>query len=195
MKGTEKILAQINADGVKKAEELIARAEEQCARIREDMEKQARELYADKIRSGVLAGQQKLEQLQIKNQEESRTRIERERKALVEQSFALAADKLAALPEQEYRELLVRLALRAAEEAWGELQFNYRDRQLHAEAVVKAANENLGAERLSISEDCGSFKGGIKLCKGSTELDYTLETLAAKLMPELSERIESILFD
>lgn len=195
MKGTEKILAQINADGVKKAEALISQAEEQCAQIRQDCEKQARELYAEKIRTGVLAGQEKLEQLQQKNREESHERLQRERRTLVEQSFALAVDKLLALPEQEYRELLIKLALRAAEEAWGELQFNYRDRQLHAETVVKAANEKLGGERLSISESCGNFKGGLKLCKGSTELDYTLETLSANLIPELSERIETILFD
>lgn len=195
MKGTEKILAQINADGVKKAEALISQAEEQCAQIRQDCEKQARDLYAEKIRTGVLAGQEKLEQLQQKNREESHERLQRERRTLVEQSFALAVDKLLALPEQEYRELLIKLALRAAEEAWGELQFNYRDRQLYAETVVKAANEKLGGERLSVSESCGSFKGGLKLCKGSTELDYTLETLSANLIPELSERIETILFD
>lgn len=195
MKGTEKILAQINADGVKKAEELIARAEEQCSQIRQDCEKQARELYAEKIRAGVTAGQEKLEQLQEKIRQESRERVLQQRKSLVEQSFSLAADKLAALPEKEYRELLVKLALRAAEEARGELQFNYRDRGLHAEAVLEAANEKLEGDKLSLSDNCGSFKGGLKLCAGSRELDYTLETLAAKLMPELYERIESILFD
>ncbi|MBQ9733899.1 MAG: hypothetical protein IJV74_06670 [Clostridia bacterium] len=57
MKGTEKIIEQINADGAKKADAILESASDRCAEIRLEYDKKARELYTEKIREGVSAGQ------------------------------------------------------------------------------------------------------------------------------------------
>ena len=53
MKGTEKIIAHIQADAKTQADAILAQAEQQCASIREEFEKKAGELYGEKIRAGV----------------------------------------------------------------------------------------------------------------------------------------------
>ena len=55
MKGTEKIIAHIRADAEAQAAAIIAQAEQQCAAVREDYDKQAKESYGAKIRAGVKA--------------------------------------------------------------------------------------------------------------------------------------------
>ena len=53
MKGTEKIIAHIKADAKTQVDGILAQAEQQCARIRGDFDKQAAALYAERIRAGV----------------------------------------------------------------------------------------------------------------------------------------------
>ena len=50
MKGTEKIIAHIEADAQAKADEIFAAAERKCAEIKEKYEEKAANLYTDKIR-------------------------------------------------------------------------------------------------------------------------------------------------
>ena len=50
MKGTEKIIAHIHSDAKEQADAILAQAEQQCASIRADYEKQARALPAAALR-------------------------------------------------------------------------------------------------------------------------------------------------
>ena len=60
MKGTEKIIAHIQADAKAQADAILAQAEQQCAEIRRDYEIKAKDAYAEKIRLGVKSNQDKL---------------------------------------------------------------------------------------------------------------------------------------
>ena len=53
MKGTEKIIAHIKADADAQVNAILAQAEQQCAGIRGDFDKQAAALYAERLRAGV----------------------------------------------------------------------------------------------------------------------------------------------
>ena len=53
MRGTDKIIAHIQADAKAQADAILAQAEQQCAGIRETYEAKAKEAYAEKIRAGV----------------------------------------------------------------------------------------------------------------------------------------------
>ena len=50
MKGTEKIIAHIQADAKAQADAILAQAELQCAEIRQSYETKAKERYGEKIR-------------------------------------------------------------------------------------------------------------------------------------------------
>ena len=93
MKGTEKIIEQIKADGAKKADALLEAATERCSEIRLEFDKNARELYASKIREGVSAGQQRLEALRADRAAADAETLEKARQALVEQCIRAAREK------------------------------------------------------------------------------------------------------
>ena len=63
MKGTEKIIAHIQADAKAQADAILKEADEKCASIRADYEKQAKEAYAERIRAGVKANQDRLDSM------------------------------------------------------------------------------------------------------------------------------------
>ena len=63
MKGTEKIIAHIQADANAKADAILAQAEAKCAEIRSGYEQQAKEAYAEKIRTGVKENQDRLDSM------------------------------------------------------------------------------------------------------------------------------------
>ena len=46
MKGTEKIIAHIQADAAAQADAILAQAEKQCAEIREGYERRAKDAYS-----------------------------------------------------------------------------------------------------------------------------------------------------
>ena len=64
MKGTEKIIAHIQADAKAQADAILAQAEQQCAEIRRDYEIKAKDAYAEKIRLGVKSNQDKLDSVE-----------------------------------------------------------------------------------------------------------------------------------
>lgn len=102
MKGTEKISEQIKADGAKKADALLEAATERCGEIRLEFDKNARELYASKIREGVSAGQQRLEALRADRAAADAEALEKERQALVEQCIRAAREKCPELSDGDF---------------------------------------------------------------------------------------------
>lgn len=102
MKGTEKIIEQIKADGAKKADALLEAASERCSEIRLEFDKNARELYASKIREGVNAGQLRLEKLREDRAALDAEALEKERQAMVEQCIRAAREKCPELSEGDF---------------------------------------------------------------------------------------------
>ena len=106
MKGTEKIIAHIQADAAAQADAILAQAEQQCAEIREGYERKAKDAYAEKIRAGVKANQDRLESVERLARMEGRKSVLALKQDMVSKSFDLAVDKLVNLPEEQYDLLL-----------------------------------------------------------------------------------------
>ena len=101
MKGTEKIIAHIKADAKTQVDGILAQAEQQCARIRGDFDKQAAALYAERIRAGVKETQDQVDGTQRIARMEGRKSMLSAKQALVSESFRRALDKIVSLPEEE----------------------------------------------------------------------------------------------
>ncbi len=194
MKGTEKIIAHIQADAKAQADEILAQAEEQCAGIRADYEKQANEAYADRIRAGVKANEDRLDSMNRLASMESRKAILALKQEMVAESFDLAADKLVKLPEAEYIALLAKLAAKASVTGDEEIVLNARDRKAVGTKVVEAANKALTGGRLTLSDKTGDFKGGLILRRGNIEANCTAELLVDLCRDEMAAELAGVLF-
>ena len=124
MKGTEKIIAHIQADAKAQADAILAQAEQQCAEIRQNYEIKARDAYGEKIRVGVKANQDKLDSIDRLARMEGRKSVLALKQEMVSASFDRACEMLVSLPGDKYVELLAKLAAQASVSGDEELVLN-----------------------------------------------------------------------
>ena len=194
MKGTEKIIAHIQADAKSKADAILAAAEKQCEAIRADYDKKAAQVYAEKVRTGTKACQDQVDSVQRIARMEAKKALLSVKQEMVAKSFEQAQELLTSLPEEQYVAFLAKLAARASVSGDEEIVLNERDREAVGEAVVKAANALLKGGKLSLSERTGSFAGGLILSRGNVEANCTAELLVELCRGEMSVEIADMLF-
>ena len=194
MKGTEKIIAHIGADANARADAILKQAEEKCAGIRESYEQKAKEAYAERIRAGVKANQDRLDSMDRLAKMEGRKAILALKQDMVTESFDRACDQLVNLPEAQYVAFLAKLAAKASVTGDEEIVLNARDRKAIGDKLVKAANEKLKGGKLRLSSETGDFKGGLILRRGSIEANCTAELLVDLCRDEMAAELAGVLF-
>ena len=194
MKGTEKIIAHIQADAEAQADAILAQAEQNCASIRAAWDQKAKDAYAEKIRVGVKANQDRLDSMERLAKMEGRKAILGVKQDLVAESFDRAAEQLVNLPEGQYVALLAKLAAEASVTGEEEIVLNARDRAAVGQKVVDAANAKLSGGKLTLSADTGDFKGGLILRRGSIEANCTAELLVELRREDMAAELARVLF-
>lgn len=195
MKGTEKIIAHIQADAKAQADAILAQTELQCAEIRKSYEEKAKERYGEKIRQGVKTCQDNIDSVERINQMEARKALLALKQDMVSQSFDLAVQMLTRLPQDKYIELLAKLAARSSVTGDEEIVLNARDREQVGQAVADRANALVSGGKLSLSASTGDFAGGLILRRGSIEANCTIELLVELCRGEMSAQLAKVLFD
>ena len=194
MKGTEKIIAHIQADAEAQADAILAQAEQNCASIRAAWDQKAKDAYAEKIRVGVKANQDRLDSMERLAKMEGRKAVLGVKQDLVAESFDRAAEQLVNLPEEQYVALLAKLAAEASVTGEEEIVLNARDRAAVGQKVVDAANAKLSGGKLTLSADTGDFKGGLILRRGSIEANCTAELLVELRREDMAAELAKVLF-
>ena len=195
MKGTEKIIAHIRADAQTQCDAILAEAQERCEAIRADWAKKAEEAYSERIRAGVKKCADEADSAERLGRMEGKKALLALKQEMIAKSFDEAQKRLVALPEGEYVALLAKLAAQAAATGTEEIVLNAADRARVGEAVVRAANEKLGAKgALTLSETEGEFDGGLILRRGNIEVNCTTALLVELCRSEMSAAIADMLF-
>lgn len=194
MKGTEKIIAHIQADAKAKADEILAEAERKCAEIREEYAEKAKEAYAARIRDGVKECEENADNRERLFQMESRKEILALKQKLVADCFSRAKELILSLPEENYFMLLVKLAVSASDNGAGEIILNRKDRERFGDKVALTANAMLKEGKMTISEDVGDFSGGLIVRNGKIEVNSSVELLVDMCREEMSAKAAGVLF-
>ena len=193
MRGTDKIIAHIQADAKAQADAIIAQAEQQCAGIREAYEGKAKEAYAEKIRAGVKVCEDLAESKSRIAQMESKKSLLALKQELVSSAFDKAQTKLLALPKEQYLDFLTGLAVKAAPDGNGELVLNASDKAAYGSELVRAANARLTGQ-LKLSDETGDFAGGLIVKNGPVAVNNTLELLIDLCRSEMAADVAKVLF-
>ena len=195
MKGTEKLIAHIQADAKAQADAILTQAEQQAAAIRGDFDKQAEGVYADQIRAGVKSIQAQVDGEARIARMEGRKSLLAEKQQLVKESFQKAQEQIVSLPAEQYVPFLARLAAKAAVTGDEEIVLNAADRERYGEKIAAAANALLGEKgALTLSDRTGDFAGGLILRRGAIEANCTVELLVELSQSELSAQVAQLLF-
>ena len=146
MKGTEKIIAHIQADAKAQADAILAQAEQQCASIREDYDKKAKDVYGEKIRVGVKSCQDRVDSMERIARMEARKSVLALKQEMVSKSFELACRKIVELPKEQYIELLTKLAAEASVSHDEEIVLNERDKA--ARSFARKSTQSWAADSM-----------------------------------------------
>ena len=193
MKGTEKIIAHIEADAQAQADAVLGEARQRCEAIKARFDEKAARLYSDRIREGVKACQDQEDSALRISRMEARKSVLSVKQEMVEKSFDLAVQQIVALPDEKYTAFLANLVKKAGPAGDEEIILNAADRSRVGEALIKAVNAD-GA-KMKLSDETRDIKGGLILRRGSIETNCSVELLVELCRGELSAKLADVLFD
>lgn len=219
MTGLEKVTGKIIADAEADAREILARAEAECAAIRE---KYQADLEAD-LETLREANDRECQSLVIRARSSAamakRNAILEARAAILDEAYAAAEKQIRSMSNDQYMDLLCRL-LRSAmkrqiegEEdsmrlygedispAAYEVVLSGRDREYYGEKLLGAFRVGLGSKfplavlsKIRLAADVAPIDGGLILRAGLVETNCSLSMLIAENRRETESRVSRILF-
>lgn len=199
MKGTEKIIAHIKADGEAEAQKIVAAAKQQAEAVRAESFKAALAEHDGIVAAGnaecqsILSGSRRIAEMEAKK---SVLALKQE---MVEAAFAAARGAIADMPRDKYTQFLARMAAEAATTGEEELILNPADRAEVGKAVCKAANELASAKgipgKLSLSEETADIAGGVIVRFGGIETNCSIDALIRQRRSGLSTDVAAVLFE
>ena len=145
MNGIEKITARIETDMKAEVEAILKDAETKAAAVRAEYEAKAKAEAEAAAQVGREAAARQLERLESAAKMDAKKELLAAKQACLDEAFEAARKKLLSLPEEEYVELLAKLAVKAAKTGREELIFSAADRERVGAKVVSKANAMLAA--------------------------------------------------
>ncbi len=195
MNGIENISNRILDEAKEKARLILEEAGREAQRIEADGRAKA-DAELDIIRK---AGSAKVadieEKARLNSAMETRKIISAEKQALIQSAFDKALEHLLALPQDEYVELLAKLAANACADGQpGELLLSARDLAACGESVLKSAKKLAPNTDLTLSSDTAAIRGGLVIRRGKVEINCALEVSIRMLQEEISGEVATCLF-
>lgn len=199
MKGTEKIIAHIRADGDAEAKKIIDAASKQAEEKRAESFKAALSEYEKLMQAGnaecedILSGSRRIAEMEAKK---SVLSVKQE---MISAAFDAAREEIVNMPRDKYTQFLARMAAEAATSGMEEIVLNARDKAEVGRSVCKAANELLSAKgtpgKLTVSEDTADISGGVIVRFGGIETNCSIDALIRQRRSGLSTEVAAALFE
>ena len=199
MKGTEKIIAHIRADGDAEAKKIIDAASKQAEEKRAESFKAALSEYEKLMQAGnaecedILSGSRRIAEMEAKK---SVLSVKQE---MISAAFDAAREEIVNMPCDKYTQFLARMAAEAAASGMEEIVLNARDKAEVGKAVCKAANELLSAKgtpgKLTVSEDTADISGGVIVRFGGIETNCSIDALIRQRRSGLSTEVAAAMFE
>lgn len=199
MKGTEKIIAHIRADGDAEAKKIIDAASKQAEEKRAESFKAALSEYEKLMQAGnaecedILSCSRRIAEMEAKK---SVLSLKQE---MISAAFDAAREEIVNMPRDKYTQFLARMAAEAAASGMEEIVLNARDKAEVGKSVCKAANELLSAKgtpgKLTVSEDTADISGGVIVRFGGIETNCSIDALIRQRRSGLSTEVAAAMFE
>ena len=199
MKGTEKIIAHIRADGDAEAKKIIDAASKQAEEKRAESFKAALSEYEKLMQAGnaecedILSGSRRIAEMEAKKS------VLSVKQDMISAAFDAAREEIVNMPRDKYTQFLARMAAEAAVSGMEEIVLNARDKAEVGKAVCKAANELLSAKgtpgKLTVSEETADISGGVIVRFGGIETNCSIDALIRQRRSGLSTEVAAALFE
>ena len=198
MNNIEKITDRIKADAQEQIKIINEKSDAECADIRAKAEKDAKKLYDSLVQDGIDESQICKERQASLDALSEKKKILTCKQEMVDKAFELYSEELNNLPDEEYKELLVKLIVSNSFSGAEEVILSEKDKAKFGKSVIKEANAFIsskgGQGGLKLSDKTGRFSGGAILCNGRIEQNCTFEEVIASVRRTKSGEIAKALF-
>ncbi len=194
----EKIVEKILSDARAEAERILEEARAQAAQIREHAQLEAQRQRELILAQAQLEAQSRRRALLAEATAAARNAVLGAKRAVLNNVFAHTADKLAAMPANEYKSWLLQLLVKAVETGDEEVILSPADRQTLGGTLVREANAQLAQQSkkgaLKLSAETRDVGRGFILKGKNSEINVTLKTLLRRAQDELEIEVAQMLF-
>ncbi|NCA66831.1 MAG: hypothetical protein EOM87_02060 [Clostridia bacterium] len=189
----ELIIEKILADAEIKAAEIVQGAQKNAGCIIADVTSETQESSAKAIADAeALAPEQMRRKLSVAELEAKKILLKAKQEVL-EKVFESAQDDIRALPKEKYLAFIKDMLTANAED--GDIVIiSEIDKALITKAFVAEVAQAMGI-KLQLSNECGTFKGGIILSSRCCNKNMTLELELATLREEKEAKIARMIFE
>jgi len=196
MNGIEKITARIKSDVGAEVKAIAQEGEKKAASIRAGYEAQAAANRKAAEQAGRDAAKRQEERLVSAAQMDAKKMLLAAKQECIDSAFEKAQAKLLALPDEQYAELLAKMAAKSAKSGREEILLSAKDRKRVGELVVSKANALLAKSKgaLTLAKDTRDMAGGLVLRGGSVEINCAFETQMRVLRESMAADVAAILF-
>ena len=193
MNGIEKITQRIEADAQAEIDRILSEAREEADQITDRYKAQAEAEAASLAARNKKTAAEREERLVSVAQMEARKVQLAAKQEMVEKAYDLALEKLCAMPDARYTEVLAGLLVQASSNGREEAIFSPEDRERVGKAAVDKANAASG-KQLKLSKETRPLKGGFVLRDENTEVNCTFDTLVRLEKAETTGAVVKKLF-
>ena len=178
---------------------MLSRAKSQAAEITASYAALAESDYQEAVTQGKAQADDRVVRLGGVAQLEARKRRLAVKQEMLSRAFDQALEKLLALPEDSYADLLAKLAADASTTGKEAVILSTKDRARYGKRVVLSANARLEQAgkpaSLTLSEESRDFQGGLYLQEGNVETNCTFPTIVRMLREQMAGEVAQVLFD
>ena len=193
MNGIEKITQRIETDTQAEIDRILGDARAEADDITDRYQAQANNEAAELAAKNQKAAAEREERLVSVAQMEARKVQLAAKQEMVEKAYDLALEKLCAMPDAQYTEVLAGLLVQASSNGREEAIFSPEDRERVGKAAVDKANAASG-KQLKLSKETRPLKGGFVLRDENIEVNCTFDTLVRLEKAETTGAVVKKLF-
>ena len=196
--GIERIAERILRDAQNEAAGIRSIADENCAKIGAEYEKQAKDAAGDILEAAEKEAAEVVKRMKGESEMKARSALLEEKQSLMQKAFELAQQEILAMDEKKYRAFLVALACKACVSGKEELLLGEKDLKRFGQELCDEINAKLAeagrTAKLTLCKKPVDIDGGLKLKDGSIETNCSIGTLIAGSRDALVPQIASMLF-
>lgn len=191
----EDILKRIEEETEKTCSEILGKAEEEAGKVTAEYEEQADRLRKSLLEKARTRAEEEEKRLIVNEQLALRKALLAKKGEILKKVYSSAKEKIKALPENEYLEIISSLVLKNAVSGNEEIIVPEKQEELFDDSFIKALNKAYGdGAGFSISKEKGSFEWGVLLREKQREVNLTLEVLFDQVIEKVEPKIAEEIF-
>ena len=196
--GVEKITDKILQDAKQKADEMIAQAEAEAAKICGAAGESAAEKQAVRLAAGDKEAELTKKRILASAQMEMKKQLLQTKQDLLSEAFALALDKIKNMKKDAFEKLMTDLMVNLIETGDEVVIINEEDKKRLSPDFIYYVNRTVAKEEVpcnvTMSDEVRDIPSGFILKRGDIEINATFEALLHQKKDALSAEVVKILF-